>query len=49
MQEDSYEVIGMLPLLKKTEYLEFDHYKTIIDRMDEVYFMNHIAKKKMNI
>ena len=37
----------MLAIFKKTEFMEFKNYKKIIDGMDDVYFMNYVAKRNM--
>lgn len=37
----------MLSIFKKTEYVEFNKYKRMIDRLDDIYFMDYIAKRNM--
>lgn len=37
----------MLALFKKTEFIEFDKYKQLVDRLDDIYFMNYVARQRM--
>ncbi len=37
----------MLSMFKKTEYMEFNKYKRMIDRLDDIYFMDYVAKRNM--
>ena len=37
----------MIQFFKKTEYIEYNNYKKMIDKMDDIYFMNYVAKKQM--
>ncbi len=37
----------MFTMFRKTEYIEFDRYKRMIDRLDDLHFMDYLAKKQM--
>ena len=37
----------MLSMFKKTEYMEFNKYKRMIDRLDDIYFMDYVAKRNL--
>ena len=37
----------MIGMFRKTEFMEYDQYKRIIDKLDDVYFMNYLAKRQM--
>lgn len=39
----------MIEIFKKTEFIEYEDYKRLIDKMDDLYFMSHFVKKKMEI
>jgi hypothetical protein len=37
----------MIAMFKKTEFMEFDSYKKLVDRLDDIYFMNYVARQRM--
>ena len=37
----------MLSMFKKTEYIDFGRYKKMIDRLDDIYFMDYVAKRNL--
>ena len=37
----------MIDIFKKTQYLDFSEYKSMIDRLDDIHFMNYVARKRM--
>ena len=42
-----YEVVNVISIFRKTEYMEYDNYKKLVDRLDDIYFMNYVAKRNM--
>ena len=39
----------MIPFFRKTEFIEYDNYKKMVERLDDIYFMNYVAKRQMKV
>ena len=37
----------MISLFRKTEFMDFGNYMQLVNRLDDIYFMNYVAGKQL--
>lgn len=39
----------MISLFRRTEYMDFGSYMNLVEKLDDIYFMDMLAKKRLKV